>query len=689
MLFTQVLCRSLGSTNFMQPHSFLPPEFIGNERLRCGSGNLAPMSLSPWVERDPFHKEGDFPNLNLIQQGNDIFTNIDFEPPQVTSGKPTGNLDFETFTTKRPTVITSRPKPTTVNKLDNKLDIPTSTTSKPKKKRTTATTRRPATTIIDNKLDFLTSSTTKRPDSPFSKLGKDSPKVVTPPKVKRSTTNKRQRKPKDVQPETDDLSDTNLTLEPTNDELTSTRLFSNDATEQTDNYNDDDVESKTADDAESRLDYEFPSNKYYDNDYDYGDRQNRPTYDYSRPNSYYPTYPPLTQSTSKRPVSYQNNRPNYQNSNYENVYQPSRPTGTPISIKYSTPFSYDTYNHGSGSISSLSPQMSYDNMAIPLYISPNRVSNRPSYQTNYKRPTFGTTRKMDLSTFMIIETTRRSPTSSYHDYKRTTQRPNLGSFLETIYKGTHSTKSPISFLPFSSSSFEDSDDSTNLSHFILANTNQFSIKKPTPKPFNDYKPALSVFSHDLTDATDDDFDGYLRPETSFYVPLKTKHKPTYNDYSMYNNKPESSTASVKYYYIKNVLHKYYEGKSEEENVDGLYDHQQSKRYAEFYDEHFDDKNPNEFISQTRTLTDRDTKDNDEDMVIDDDTVRLDGRAKHGPQNVFLVPIKLLTKIDRPDNWLDKTDHDEKSRLPEVPALSQDGNVVARELPRPIFGSNRS
>jgi hypothetical protein len=135
--------------------------------------------------------------------------------------------------------------------------------------------------------------------------------------------------------------------------------------------------------------------------------------------------------------------------------------------------------------------------------------------------------------------------------------------------------------------------------------------------------------------------------------------------------------------MENVLHKYYAGKSddvddndESEDVQGLYDRQPTKRYAELYDQHLDDKISNEFVSLTRTLT----NDNDDDK---DSTkaVRIDGRSK----NIFLVPFKLLTKIDRPDDWVN-TELDLISQLPEVPSLQQDGKV-ARELPKPIFGKS--
>jgi hypothetical protein len=348
--------------------------------------------------------------------------------------------------------------------------------------------------------------------------------------------------------------------------------------------------------------------------------------------------------------------------------------------------------------------MNYDSMAVPLYISPNRVSNKPIYQNSY-RPTYATTRKMELSTFYIVETTRR-PSSPTHifDLRRTTQRPNL----DADYHFSYSTPASAIFI---SPSISDSNNPINLSYLVSSsNTNKVSIKRPTyetPKPHGDYKPQ-SPFSHD----TSDDFDGYLRPETSFYIPIKNKNKPSYNDYSKYNFKPETSTPSnVKFVYLENVLHKYYQGKSSGEKSEGLYDPSQTRRYAEVYDKHLTEKK-DDFVSLTRPTTDDKTDnenltdaeepteeeatndfdivDDDETEYYDDETMTLDGRSKNGPQNIFLVPFKLLTKIERPDNWVNKDTPDEntKTKLPEVPTLKQDENV-ARELPKPIFGRRKA
>ncbi|ALC47914.1 CG42331 [Drosophila busckii] len=62
----QVLCRSVGGGT-LQPHIFVPHEFMDNERQSCGSGVLGDIDLSPWLEQDLL-SEQDFkmayPNIN-------------------------------------------------------------------------------------------------------------------------------------------------------------------------------------------------------------------------------------------------------------------------------------------------------------------------------------------------------------------------------------------------------------------------------------------------------------------------------------------------------------------------------------------------------------------------------------------------------------------------------------------------
>lgn len=654
----QILCRSLGSSNFIQPHAFLPPEFAGNERARCGVGSLAPMVLNPWSERDPFHKEADFPSFILPQHENEVFSSqrpTPFDTSTTTKApKPipvlTDRLDFEP-----PLLITARPKPST-NKtpttLFNKVEFPSTTfrpkttTTNPKKKRTT-TVRVPSSTIIDNKLDFGEVATTKRPDSPFSK--QSPPNSTT---IVKSKPNKKRKKPRSIPDSAfPESTETNLTTTTT----TETNFTNQDnATEYLNNK----PASRLGDFFESRADE--TDGRYggeFDNDYEYGDRQPyRPSYDYSRPSSFYPPYPPLSQSSiTNRPSAFQNHRPNFANTNYIHMRLPStRPTRSPISNKHSTPFSYDSYQ--SPSSTQFGTQFGYENAAVPLYVSPNRVSNRPAYPSVF-RPT---TRRMDLSTFMIVETTRRTTPNTFFDFKRTTQRPY------SIYHLSHSTKSPsLVILPSYAISSSSADD-PNISLFA-SNTNHIYMKDPIGKP-------VSPFSYDKNEDVT-----YSRPQTNIFVPLKTKN-PTYNDYSNYNRKPEvSKPNNVKFYYVGNVLHKYFksnEDGTDDVSIEGLYNREETKRYAEGYEEHLSDRRTDQTVED-------ETEKTDETTVTK--TLTFSGRARKGPQNIFIVPFKLLTRVERPDNWVNTEDVDDeniKSRLPEVPTLKQD-NDVTKELPRPI------
>lgn len=348
----------------------------------------------------------------------------------------------------------------------------------------------------------------------------------------------------------------------------------------------------------------------------------------TRPNDYYPPYPPLP--TTRRPIAFENNRPNFYN-RYE-----SSTRSSPISNKLSGPFSYDS------PVRPMTPQVNYDNMAIPLYVSPNRPKPQTSsiYQQNlYRRPQnpYPTTRKPELSTFLIVETTRR--TTPNYFIEPTTKRPYYQSkFPSSIYISSVS----------------------NANHF-LSSINKFPSVTKRP-PLNDY---------------DDNFDGYLRPENNdFYMPFVNKnHHNSYNDYTKYNFKPETSTQGVKYYFIKNKLHKYQFGKeNNDETVTD--DDTPSKRYAETYDEHLKDIARDDFVTLTEQTNA--TKNATERKIS------IDGRSKGNLfADTLLVPFRLLTRPERPDNWVN-VDAKDIERLPDVPALTQDENF-ARELPKP-FGS---
>lgn len=696
----------MGSSNFLQPHAFLPTEFEGNDRIRCGSGILSPINIVPWLERDPFHKENDFvatnvigPQLELLMtdkikesetsnpiqndfpQSSSILTLADFTSSHSLRPNISHNIDFGNevlLITARPPTTTRKTKTTVNNKIDFTTSPPTPVTLTTKRKRKTTTRTKLPSSTIDNRIDFTltTTKTTKRPfDSPFSKLGRDSNKTT----AKRSTDNFRNRnKFYDKLEHRGDSIDLTADLTPNMTIDISHRQFRNEdnATKYLDNKAITlQSDSNRTENIESRVNHNFYGSnemiKQYDNYYYYGD--NKPdNYNVQRPNNYYPLYPPLTQPpTSKRPTSFENNRPNFNGIYTKPIHPDPKPVVSPISNKLSTPFSYDTYNspQKGPSFSSISPQINYDNMAIPLFVSPNRGgnnANRPFIQNFHNRQSYTTTRKMDLSTFLIVETTRRtSPGPHYYiDVERTTLRPYGRPLSHAIYPS-------LSISSIASNSNYNNNDPTNLSVFFSNTNRKFSTKKPH-KPYSD--------------SSEEDFDGYLRPENNFYIPLaNNKHQISYNDYNRYDNKYDTTTShSIKYVFKKNVLHKYHTVKSNrpKEGLDENEDEgvkEQTKRYAENYDKPFIDEHKDD----TLTFTETDNDNKREDMTR---TVSIDGRSKNG--NTFaqtlLVPFTVLTSIERDNNWVNVNNDDENSKvkLPEVPSLVQDGNF-ARELPRPF------
>lgn len=236
------------------------------------------------------------------------------------------------------------------------------------------------------------------------------------------------------------------------------------------------------------------------------------------------------------------------------------------------------------------------------------------------------------------------------------------------------------------------DDLTNVS-YLSSSSNNVPIKHPSHanlNPFSSDSNPLSAFSSNVAGVsqnTDDDgYDGYLRPDSSVYVPLKTQqpHRTSYHDYANFNRKPSDATHSkLKFYYIQNVLHKYVAKTDEEQDIDqGLYKQTPTKRYAEFYDDKLDE-NRTVDDKLDDILTQDKTHDNDEELFR---TRTNDARSQKG--QIFLVPFKLLTRVERPDNWVNTltTDLNRKKRLPDQPPLLQDMHMtVAHELPKPFFG----
>lgn len=544
------------------------------------------------MERDPFHKEGDFSSLNSVQPNNEIFILAGSDDFASTNLSDKINTDQIAFQTETPVIITARPAVIKKNStIDNKLDIPISTTALPKKKKTTVKTPRPSIAVINNKLDFEQNLLFVK------RVKRDSQSIQNSPrKLARAIR------------ETIDEEKTDLTTAEPFDTLIGTQK----------------VELKLI--KPSLVEFKSSlnvSSSRYDNDYEYKVRPYQLIY-HSNPSTNFLPYGTAISKTSRRPVSYQNNRPNYQNTNIVSI---KPPFNSPISNQHSTPFSYDTYQD-SGSINSVSSQSSYENREKP----PKIVFNIP--QSDYSRPSYSTTKRVDLSTFQIIQTTKRTPTPYYINNKRTTQRTTLNSKLDFDQQISFNTPSPFNNLP---PFFKDNSDD-------LSNESSLNAYKAFSKTQEE-----SQFSQDTFKQTDDNFDEYLQ---------KNNIKPSYNDYSEFNKKPDASMTN-------------HEDKSEEDPGPEIFNGSQTNRYAQFFDENLNEKESQRLNSSTRTS-------NDKHLNVTKIS-KNKSRAIH--DNDMLAQFKLLTILERPHKW-QTNEQGTKARLPDVPTLVQYGKL-AKELPKPI------
>ncbi|XP_037911151.1 uncharacterized protein LOC119651583 isoform X2 [Hermetia illucens] len=182
----QIICRTLGGGT-LQPHIFIPHDIPGNERLPCGVGLLAPIDLLPWLEEDPFQQHRAPPSAPIQPSFQDhlppqsspaapLFDTIDFIPNGSTGlqKQPVSDVHSNTSTTvsdkldlKFPPRFTSTqpPKRNTANKPTTKKRktsiTKTRPTSSPNKKIQDFTTRR---TVIINNIPVIL----RRSADPFS-----------------------------------------------------------------------------------------------------------------------------------------------------------------------------------------------------------------------------------------------------------------------------------------------------------------------------------------------------------------------------------------------------------------------------------------------------------------------------------------------------------------------------------------
>uniref|UniRef100_A0A336MLM4 CSON003533 protein n=1 Tax=Culicoides sonorensis TaxID=179676 RepID=A0A336MLM4_CULSO len=152
----QIICRTL-ETGTLQPHVFLPHDFVHNQRKACGFDELAPIDLTPWREHDPFkqntpnkptHDDLKLPESPFSISNNEISNKLDLTRPLRPSENLIGTND------KLNEIEHQKPLTHTNDKLtQKKTRTTTRVPSKIKTKPTMTTTVRP---VIDNKLDFET-----------------------------------------------------------------------------------------------------------------------------------------------------------------------------------------------------------------------------------------------------------------------------------------------------------------------------------------------------------------------------------------------------------------------------------------------------------------------------------------------------------------------------------------------------
>lgn len=155
--FAQVLCRTLDTIESIQPFVFLSHDNPDNDRISCQNGLLNNFDLSPWVE---IHSDSN----NDISKSDDIKTST--QKPK--KPKPT--------TTERPTTTV---KPTTTTKKDQKIAAATSNK---------VTQKKPAPLIASpNKTQNTTKSkpTNKPNNSTVKDKDKISNKTLTADKTKK------------------------------------------------------------------------------------------------------------------------------------------------------------------------------------------------------------------------------------------------------------------------------------------------------------------------------------------------------------------------------------------------------------------------------------------------------------------------------------------------------------------------
>lgn len=794
----QILCRTMESGT-MQTHVFLPADPIDNPRIQCGTGSLASMDLTPWIERDPFikidgftngdrfmdsrpsedlsHKNDEIdilpldiqdrfrPNLafNEASHREDSPFNSDHSSVFLSSAsqdhtfkEPTQNLlDFpgqnkpnnqkvkqpnkQVTTTKNPNPIKKPLRDQEASgSIDSKLDFSGKSTKKTTLKRIPpTTTKKLVTTRTTSKRgvirpvqggaiqnDSRKKQTTARPKGTSKRPNNKA--TSTKRQIRPNNSNKNRNKNKNNanveirrRNSDSDIEAEDVIEERSSGETNSTKklLFLNQDNATKYLYNqpirpDQMIDPKLS--IQSRVNY----GSFMDNDYDYNENP------YTKPYVQRPASTPYRPSTSKRPSLYENNQPAYdyyrpsrlpvKNDNpyenrpkpgmtevsylntkrpyadqyygytkkpqFEQSYSYSRrttttklptPISSPLNNRISTPFSYDTYG-----VHPVSSNVNYSNM---------KVNSRPTH-SYFDRPLdvaiYSTTRRPDLHTFFIVETTKRTTTQIplyYDNSKRRTTKKTVftdkldDSFYPEFVTSKYTTKKPYirptsNALANAYADYYSNDNSIRRRDNLTTSLyyrNTKSTKVPLYKPFlTPTREQLNEFletsyNENRPDSYNEEYENNDNPDygdsDETLRPTYNSHKGTYHDYSKFNDKPASdenyATKKIKYYYKGNVLYKY-------EDSNGLYDpKQQMKRYADFYDLPFDEKETDNYVrhlieeekfktnndEKLKTLTDKTRLRLNDEIELDDKT---EARANNRKDDLVIVPFTVLTRPER-------------------------------------------
>lgn len=150
---------------------------------------------------------------------------------------------------------------------------------------------------------------------------------------------------------------------------------------------------------------------------------------------------------------------------------------------------------------------------------------------------------------------------------------------------------------------------------------------------------------------------------------------------------EQGTDIIKYYYVDNVLHKV--------EPHGLYRKRPTKRYTdtvpflkemmELLDSHEQEKltaAEDDEIHWIRQI-DNKVEQRDFDMTLtDDDKMTKNKNKRPDKHKTLLVPLKVLTNVERKDNWVSVEAKSMTLPLPETPMLVADCDAID-EFPRPM------